>query len=509
MNAVERVRGVCARFELEYAGGPEPTWAGSADGVPIRIIAAPGRGPTRLRFELALPDHRRSLLVVAAGHVLTFGNALRTGDVPFDEHTFLQTADASTLGCFDAPTRALAAELTALGAFVSGGALRLDSEVLSEQQLTDIDEHLQGLVGFAKRLHIDEAHANHEMVRIARSDPNPNVRIAFAGHLGDSAQLRDADRLERVRAESDGEDTTLARLTAQLHAPASGRAVRLEAALRLLALFPLARVERALSLVASDLAAPLIERIAQIMHRHEADEASSQEVLPVAARVLIELAARTPDLDDETFEQLLGALALAPLPESFELVLHLCGRKSVAVVTRALVVLHKLGKPPFDIMRSLSPSATGQLQHLLPTFARNHPELGASLLIEFFDRIEPRNVNPRITYLRAMAATRDVSVGPRLVRELDSPYEEMQLAVVEALLHLGDLSAVPALKPLTEGLFRSSQLKSAARAAIEAIRAREGARALPGALSLAEGGGPGGLAIPPDPEDPGRSDPSN
>jgi len=71
----------------------------------------------------------------------------------------------------------------------------------------------------------------------------------------------------------------------------------------------------------------------------------------------------------------------------------------------------------------------------------------------------------------------------------------MQLAVVEALQHVGDLSAVPSLKPLTEGLFRSGQLKAAARAAIELIRAREGARSLPGALSIADGAEVGGLTV--------------
>lgn len=491
MNLVERVRGVCARFELAYAGGSEPTWVGSADGVPIRISAAPGRGGTRLRFELPLPERRGSLFVIASAHALAFDEASRTGDASFDEHTFVRTDDTSTLGCFDAATRVFAAELTALGAFVAGGTLRLDSEALSEAQLARIDEIVERLVGFSQRLHIDQAQANHELVRIARSDPNPQVRAAFNDYLTRTSQLRDADGLERVRAERDDEQATLERLTAQLHNASSGRTVRLEAGTRLLALFPLSRIERAVSLAGPDLAAPLVERIAQIMAR----SGGAADTLQAGARLLLGFASRVPKLEDATLEELLGALALAPLPASFDLLLSLCECKSIGVVVAALVVLHKLDKPVGEIMRKLSPGASSQLQQLLPTFARDHPELGARLLIEFFERIEPRHVNPRITYLRAIGATRDVSVGARLVKEIDSPYEEMQLAVVEALQHVGDLSAVPALKPLTEGLFRSGQLKAAARAAIELIRAREGARSLPGALSIADGADAGGLTV--------------
>ena len=108
MSVVEQLRGLSARFGLTYAGGSEPTWKGTADGVAVQAAAAPGRATTRLRFELALPVTRGELFVIGAHHVLSSEDGMRTGDETFDEHTFVRSQEPSVMGCFDGATRVLA-----------------------------------------------------------------------------------------------------------------------------------------------------------------------------------------------------------------------------------------------------------------------------------------------------------------------------------------------------------------------------------------------------------------
>jgi len=494
LSTFDRLRPMLVGYGLRPVTGPEPTWHGVADGVPIRIIATPGHGgATRVRFELSLPAERESLLVIAATHVPSFEGAVRTGDASFDDGTYVSTNDISLLGCFDAPTRALTAQLTAIGAFVSAGVLRFDNALLPDPQTADLALILGRLLRLAQRLCLDQV--NHELVQIARTDPDLQVRAVFEFLLANRAS-RDADGVERVRAEVDSEDTAFARLVARLHDPGSGRSVRLEAGMRLIALFPLARIQRDLMVIAADLVAPIVERLSQLMREFGDQDPPDRARLEIGAGVLVELANRHPKLDSVTLGQMLEALALVPDLVPFDLVLRGCENKRTAVVMCALDLLHSRGEPAAAVMPHLSLTARANLQPQLPTFARSHPEYGAGLLIEFFERMDPRNVTPCITYLQAIAATGDARVGPRLVPHLESPYEDVQLAVIVALGSVGDLSAVSALKPLTEGLFRAAHLKGAARSAIEAIRAREGARSLPGALSLAEGAGAGGLSLP-------------
>jgi len=495
MNPVERLRGIGARFGLTYQDGSEPAWIGQSEGVPVRIVATPARGGTRLLFELALPASRNALLVIAAQHALSFQGGVHTGDLAFDETTLVQTSDVTWMGCFDAVTRRLASELTALGVFVCGGAVRLASEELAEHHCRDIDLIVGRMVRLTIRLRMEPEQMARELAQIAHQDPDPHVRTMFQQHLQSTAALQDADRLERVRAESELEDGALARLSSQLSDSRSGRLVRLEAAQRLIALFPMKVIARALSLVASDITTAVIEHIVQHMRGPQDEAALKAGDREHAGRILIELASRMPALADDSLEQLLDALALVELQAAYDLAIRSCERKSVAVLERALVVLHRLDRPPAETMRALSPNALGQVQQALPNFIRKHPKYGAGLLIEFFERIEPRYVAPRINYLRVIALTRDTRVAGRIAEHVDSPYEDEQLAVVATLEHIGDLSVIPALKPLTEGLFRGGALKAAAKSAIEAIRAREGARSLPGALSLSEHAGPGALAL--------------
>ena len=82
------------------------------------------------------------------------------------------------------------------------------------------------------------------------------------------------------------------------------------------------------------------------------------------------------------------------------------------------------------------------------------------------------------------SSNQDERIEARVIPFLDNEREVIQLAAIEALARIGTVESVSELSLMTEGLFRDSDLRDAARAAIEMILSRTGAEA--GSLSLAE-----------------------
>jgi HEAT repeat protein len=102
---------------------------------------------------------------------------------------------------------------------------------------------------------------------------------------------------------------------------------------------------------------------------------------------------------------------------------------------------------------------------------------------------------------RALGRLGDVPSQPILLKLLDNPHDEARVAAAESLGFIGDIDAVAALLPLTQGVKASGALKQTARASVEAIQGRaRGAGA--GHLALTDAGGDLSLIDPAPPTTP-------
>lgn len=468
MSTLERLRQMLAPYETRHVpGAAVPSWRVDIEGVPVQISIVPEPGHPRVRFEVSLPPWRRDLLVVAAEHALVSPPRLLSGDASFDAKVVVCDNDTHVLGCFDAPTRALVADLTACGGFVSGGVM-----VYSAPLELALDRILALLLAIGRRLILSEVATNRELDDIACNDPVAGVR---ARHSSFTTQ-GDADGTA-------GSDAVLDYLTTRIRDASLSPDMRADALDRLFAGFPLVRLEIALRAAPADLVEAIADRLCAAIAQRPAragDDVAGQLVVHFA-RVLAHDAAR--------LHRLVSAfvvLARAGLEPSLVYLgwlsgLVICESELLfALVTRALCALGATSG--FE--------ALGRVQSrvipLLPKLAQDHPEIGAAMLLYFFRRINPTDEKRQIAYVQAIAATGDTSVEMELAELIDAQSYDVRLEILNALGAIGTLAVVPTLKPYSEGWLRDGSVKEAAKSALAAIRERANATPLPGALSLAD-----------------------
>jgi hypothetical protein len=205
------------------------------------------------------------------------------------------------------------------------------------------------------------------------------------------------------------------------------------------------------------------------------------------------------DTADATLVTHLQALARVPERDAYLVLMKLCKHPSPAVLDAALIALHKNSEPG-SISGGLFGETHARVLRRLPWLVESHPELGAGLLVTFFRHIHPSDVEQRMAYLRAMIAVGDPSAAREVVKQLDTPYDDLLLAMIDALRYLGDLECARALEAMAADRRRGRSIRKAARAAVDVIVQRAEAKSLSGALSLSDGTA-GGLSLPRDPSE--------
>lgn len=491
MTAITRLRtlvaGAALRIDTDAA---VPTWCGRLQGVSIAIAAWPDADGTRVRFEVELPPWRKSLVLLGSDHAVGFDGVLTMGDATFDTAVLIAASTPSVLGCFDTPARAHVIDAVGWGAYAAGGVLRCERRLVDEP----LEPLLSALLNVAEHLNVSDEVANQVLVRMSRMDPNPDVRRALSRYLLADGTLRELDAVRQIQAATVADEATFTHLTLRLHDALLTRAARAEVATRLLALFPLPKLEQTFTAAVPALQRHLLEVIVQWAETADAHQTS----FDVATHLLVLLSGY---VEVPAYERVASAFARCGTlgtnnrdGAAFDVLVTMATRTLDDVVLFAVLrALVAQRHHPDRIFIGLS-SLHSRVERLLPQLATKHPTIGAGLLLAYFERIDPRAVSLRVGFVRAIAATKDVRASEHLVKHLDTPYDELQFAVIRALGVVGTLSAVAALKPFSEGFFRASELKDAAQAAIAAIRERDGARSLPGALSIADVT-PGGLAV--------------
>lgn len=178
-----------------------------------------------------------------------------------------------------------------------------------------------------------------------------------------------------------------------------------------------------------------------------------------------------------------GEAALARMPEDRNL--HEQDRLS------ALQIMKRQDSPQLE-------AVLDRLMDQLSELARMKPELACVLLDMHLkapvdDRRRqqllhalPQATQPALTHLvHHLGRLGERAAEPLFIKLLSRDHVELRIALAEALAEVGGRDAVAPLQPLTGGLLADARLKSAAKAAIEAIQGRLGPSAR-GGLSLTE-----------------------
>ena len=158
----------------------------------------------------------------------------------------------------------------------------------------------------------------------------------------------------------------------------------------------------------------------------------------------------------------------------------------------------------FEELVSLKPDFTwaAALPPLLAEVVAQRPPRGGAFLGKLLEG-DPRGDAQRQAIVDAMTALADRTAVPWLIAIVEGgDFDRTALDAVTLVGEIGEAADIESLLPLTRGLFRSSGLKDAAKAAVARIRERLALGGEPGALSLAsDTAGNLSLADPDDPRD--------
>jgi hypothetical protein len=182
-----------------------------------------------------------------------------------------------------------------------------------------------------------------------------------------------------------------------------------------------------------------------------------------------------------------GALArsLGPIGDTRALSLLLALVRHHDPAVRRAVIGELLAGPhaPDAVIARLPKEVFDYTLRVAPFVAKDHGA-GAPMLAALFREVSPREMSLQVLYLQTIAQLGGPAEAHVLVGALDSAYDGVQAAALDGLAAIGALTDIPALEPLTKGVFREADVKARARAAIVAILTRDGDST--GGLALVE-----------------------
>ncbi|MCC6620021.1 MAG: hypothetical protein IT385_02125 [Deltaproteobacteria bacterium] len=368
----------------------------------------------------------RSTIIVARAHAGGLPRRRKTGDAAFDEAVVVVALHDWVLGLLDRETRSRLQRLVVDHRFVlHDGQLQASLSGLVERARRRLVKDVDAL---ATRLDRGSRSALKSAWRQALSEPQPAVRDRLVALiLRHAAASPDRSWLVLSRRELDG--ARLRDMVPHVTRGLAGQDPRLDPA----------------------------GAEALLQHLVDHHDAHPEGIAALAA--LIAHASPSAWLD-----RLVAAASWA-------------SESALRALSRALV--DRLRREP-----SVAPHATSALHRVtdaLPHLAAELAELGFPVDLELLERPWPDDALRRI--YRALA-DRDPQLGATLALRLDA--HPAPAALARQLGRIAGPEALPALRPLTRGIFRGGDLKAAARAAVAAIEARHPIEHLRGALSEAE-----------------------
>lgn len=493
MQSIARWKPILTRYGLDL--GPTPgSWSAPAEGVEL-TLSLRADGPSSVAIDVAIPLAASwSTLSVASPHHDFAEARLLTGDPVCDEAVLVRCDDPSVLGVFDADGRVEVADLVAQGVLIQGGVLRIDdwaTRALAAQSLAPLIERALTL---ARTLGMPAERRIRRLIEVAETDLVPEVRTRFSA-LRNHPALREAFA-RQVAIRSQADDGSFDTLRAQVLDPTLSLEVRAGTLGRLIEVFSLERLAPTLERLAPALLCARIDRLRPAMRR-------SAEDREVAVRLLSTLAADTAILPHQHIA-VANALGDSGHPLAARPLGALATHRDRQVRIAALEALVALPIPGEAQFAALSTFHIPQLVAPILEIGRRKSPLGAPLVAACMPNLDPRNNVLQVGALNILGASANERVAPAIIPFLESAFEDVQVAAIEALGEVGALSEVARLTPLTEGFFRAGAIKSAAKAAVAALRERHRAQSLPGAVSLAADP-TGALSVVPPPDDTPRT----
>ncbi len=402
---------------------------------------------------------------------LELGARVLTGDDIFDQSVFLSD-EPSIMSALDFHTRRLLVALVAEGLEAYGGGFVLDPWVT--HTLADPVATVGQMFDLANKLSDVSA---AKVARIIQTDPVMQTRQVFALRFEKDAGVQAAISEQKVRQVGQPSDEGFDALALAVSNNTLPESVRLEAIERLLSLFPLSRVVPILQSVDPE----VVNACAELLTRWIASAADALLVLPILMRV-----ASRRKLDPGLSGRLIAAIAsnhnAALLPVLGALVEH--------NAEEALAALMGFDVPAHELEGVLSAQGIEVAEALVPQLCERHPKLDRRLLGQLYLRLGPKEIPAKARYLRLFATSGSPQFAVIAADALENTdHLDVRLAAIEALAKVGERKNIAALRPFTEGILRDAEIKTAARAAIDAIRERYPSEGDAGSVSIAADGG--------------------
>ena len=489
--------------EARLKAGPLQAWAVEVRGVEVVLEVVPDRDGVSVRVLVPLGGVPKELSIVPAAHALHKKRRAYTGDRELDELVVMHLPGPALYGAFNGLTRDVVRRLCGRGVVAAGGALRLEpwaAAAIATGPPTEVDALIEDTIDemavLAMALRLTPEQARLGIAQILERDANHAVRHTYERMFRGAADVRDARARWRAgwKAEASVEER-LALLTAQARDASLGLDVRQEAYQRLLLELPLVRIEHVFGDVPQRLGEALFPKlIAQVRAEEDSDESRA------GARILVRLVQRWKPLPYDIAAEVAKVAAPHGEPEALAFFVRCLGLVGGNVLSLGSVGLLRLSLPPEQVLAAIAPDEVARLVRAAPDVGLYAPEAVGPLFVALLVRVPADEPALLARYFDTLARAHRKARGDReqhaaCVRPyLDSDHQPLQVAALEALTTLGDVSDLVRVTPLTEGLFRAGRIKEAARRAVAGIRARERIRDESGALTLTEGAD-GGLAL--------------
>jgi len=454
-------------------------WSVTVDGLTLVLTATPN-GAREVDVEATIgcpltPD----LLVMRRAHALSTEAALATGDARFDEAVFVASPDATVLGACDAATRKALARFTEAGGYIARGALRVSDASFDAMSPQQVEGVLSMMMAIAARLEVTREQRLANLLALIRSDASPSVRERLRLTFDAHAEVRTAAGARPAGA------STVADLKARVLDPFVDRASRVEALAALVThagAGPEAPIMR-------ELAPELVASAAQAIAR---GLVAGSITPPVGLALVAYLDHNAATKDDARVAMLdaLGRTRDARLASWLGQML-LAPRRELA--RAALGAPVRVSKSAAAMVAGLAPEAKDAAMKLAAEAVSADPSLGCDLLLSLRELVPSDATALLCEYLAAMAATGDERAADTVASELAHEDPTTRLTAIRALGAVGGPAHVGRLGELTRGMFRGSDEKASARAAVEAIHARIGTH-LRGGVAVSEGS-EGGVSV--------------
>lgn len=485
-------------------------WQVTVDGATLAIEVVPSwREEGDLRVSVPFAEEGSRMHLVRPAHALSEEGRILTGDAALDQRVLLFGEPVSVLAVLGANTRRLLIELLDLGLSFSPGRLVLEPWATSMLAGDAIGHALKKMAHLSHALAPPEgAQSFARIAALAVGDPDPEVRRTLAALAAEHPEIRTADAYRLVRHATVADDATFAALATLVRDTSTPQRRWREAWQRLLALFPVGRVSSLFGWVDEAtfdfLIGQLVGRAARAAAPVDAGRPGGAEppagVEAIAAAIHLLLEKHGP-LDASGTIGVAQVFRKARFTKGVPwLVRALHRANSKEAMRAALEALLVMPVPAADIVDKLLADGRAFAIDEAPNVVESLERPIGALYFALFTASQAgagastaAHRDTVLRYLDSFVALEDPSVADLVVPLVTAPDDAVRLMALRTLGAIGELRHLELIAPHSRGFFRASELKQAAAAAMEAIRARHLPNAERGALALAEDGG--GLAL--------------